>query len=1065
MKKIFIISMLLVSLIPLFSQDLKYTVTGIFNYTKVSLDSILFENITNGTQLKFENLPKQPDYIINLSTCENEGSTGIVDFKFENGFKIIQNIFGKLSIAYVNAPSINVNISVYNVQGQMLYISGFILIKSGNIINVELGKEGIYIVKIESSIGVQTFKALGYHNYGLIESTIEEQNISKTEKIKSSLIYSETDFSFKIGDSLRISVYKDGYYARPKVLKISTSLALPFTFQTSTVSTYGVSDAFVNIEETGTTNFNLSSGDVQITNIVDTNKIYPGDIIVIDADTTGYLRKVLSVTEFNGEITLQTEQAYLDELFVDVYLKLNTEFREPEGTLKNTSSSEEIITALTDEDRYIHPVEIIYFDEAGNSRKKSIFDNTDAKDFTSPILDFYRDLSGTDLYGQKGEGIFFIDEGHVSLTSDAVFEFDFKYKGELDENTKIKKGDLKTFKFYLDSEADFLAKLILNMSKSYEEENTKKKLDLSKVRAKFIVPPGIPVWISLDPDIYIYYYISADTNLQADWGFESNHTLQVGGLYDKETDSFTAIKEYTPVNNIYPLNIDGEVNVFTRLELYPRLEVKFYDFPGPYAEIVPYLEGNYNAALQSQITPTGSETFLAWDSELDLGLDFRVGTKLSFLKFNSKEFGPTTVHCFEFPFWYTPANLELLTTHPGEVEAGSTYELAFRVTDNSGMPEILCPIYISGDGEFSKYILITNSQGEATVDWTVGIVPGNYSFIAEIFMADKSIITQIKKTVKVPYLKIKEIIENVNIDTLVSNVRVLSGEDYVRIDSQNQFIVNRVSGTPTNRMAAKFIEQKLKSFGLKTYEQYFTGYSWMGFGDLVSGYNIYAIQEGEDTTAKYIICAHYDAATDYCADDNASGTAIVLEAARIISQHKPPYTIIYAFWDQEEAWLVGSSAFASYADSIHMNIQGVLNIDMVGWDGNNDGLAEIHTNHYGHSAELAGIINNLNFDYSIGLNTIIIDPGQASSDNVSFAAPGVLFIESYLNDFNPYYHTVDDRIFQFNLGYFERMAKLAVAGIATMASILITADEEIEIDEAAAKASSFDHYWLINQQY
>lgn len=307
--------------------------------------------------------------------------------------------------------------------------------------------------------------------------------------------------------------------------------------------------------------------------------------------------------------------------------------------------------------------------------------------------------------------------------------------------------------------------------------------------------------------------------------------------------------------------------------------------------------------------------------------------------------------------------------------------------------------------------------------------------------------TEIKS--QVPYLKIKEIIENVNIDTLVSNVRILSGEDYVRIDSQNQFIVNRVSGTPTNRMAANFIEQKLNSFGLKTYEQYFTGYSWMGFGDLVSGYNIYAVQEGEDTTAKYIICAHYDAATNYCADDNASGTAVVLEAARILSRYKPQYTIIYAFWDQEEVWLVGSSAFAYNADSIHMNIQGVLNIDMVGWDGNYDGLAEIHTNHDdGNSAELARMINNLNLTYSIGLNTIIIDPGQAHSDNVSFDVPAVLLIESYSNDFNPYYHSVNDRISRFNLGYFGRIAKLAVAGIATMSSISITAVEEIEIYDA-----------------
>jgi hypothetical protein len=322
--------------------------------------------------------------------------------------------------------------------------------------------------------------------------------------------------------------------------------------------------------------------------------------------------------------------------------------------------------------------------------------------------------------------------------------------------------------------------------------------------------------------------------------------------------------------------------------------------------------------------------------------------------------------------------------------------------------------------------------------------PVSLSFILLIFILSGS---EVKS--QVPYLKTKGIIEDVNIDTLVKNVRILSGEDYAIIDSHNRFIVNRVSGTPTNRLAAAFIKQKLKNFGLKTYEQYFSGYSWMGFGDLVSGYNIYAIEEGEDTTAKYIVCAHYDAVTDYCADDNASGVAVVLEAARILSRYKPQHTIIFAFWDQEEAWLVGSSAFAFIADSIRMNIMGVLNIDMVGWDSNNDREAEIHTDHYyGNSTELAKMLNDLNLTYSIGLKTVVINPGQANSDNLSFSAPAVLLIESYLHDFNPYYHSVNDRISHFNTGYFEQMAQLAIAGIATMASMPITVVEETDVDES-----------------
>jgi uncharacterized protein (TIGR02145 family) len=54
------------------------------------------------------------------------------------------------------------------------------------------------------------------------------------------------------------------------------------------------------------------------------------------------------------------------------------------------------------------------------------------------------------------------------------------------------------------------------------------------------------------------------------------------------------------------------------MEIYPRAEVKFYDFFVPYAEIVPFVEGNYKAIMQSQITGQGTENFLAWNSSIDI---------------------------------------------------------------------------------------------------------------------------------------------------------------------------------------------------------------------------------------------------------------------------------------------------------------------------------------------------------------------------------------------------------------------------------------------------------------
>jgi len=133
-----------------------------------------------------------------------------------------------------------------------------------------------------------------------------------------------------------------------------------------------------------------------------------------------------------------------------------------------------------------------------------------------------------------------------------------------------------------------------------------------------------------------------------------------------------------------------------------------------------------------------------------------------------------------------------------------------------------------------------------------------------------------------------------NLDTLVYYVNVLSGEDSVTINGNRYLITSRNASQPGNDLAADFIYQTLEKTGLNTYDQNYSA----------SGRNVFAIQTGTDyPDQQFIICAHYDdmpGAIAPGADDNASGTAAVLEAARILSQVQTPYTVIYALWDEEE---------------------------------------------------------------------------------------------------------------------------------------------------------------------
>jgi hypothetical protein len=76
------------------------------------------------------------------------------------------------------------------------------------------------------------------------------------------------------------------------------------------------------------------------------------------------------------------------------------------------------------------------------------------------------------------------------------------------------------------------------------------------------------------------------------------------------------------------------------------------------------------------------------------------------------------------------------------------------------------------------------------------------------------------------------------------------------------------------------------------------------------------------------------------ANDDGSGTALVLEAARILSQRKFPTTIVYAVLSGEEQGLFGGTLLADYAQKQGWTVKAVFNNDIVGNSSGSDGLVD-----------------------------------------------------------------------------------------------------------------------------
>lgn len=271
---------------------------------------------------------------------------------------------------------------------------------------------------------------------------------------------------------------------------------------------------------------------------------------------------------------------------------------------------------------------------------------------------------------------------------------------------------------------------------------------------------------------------------------------------------------------------------------------------------------------------------------------------------------------------------------------------------------------------------------------------------------------------------INAIISKVNIDSLMETLSQLTGDKETNIGGGNIRITSRYRSSLGNSYAAQFLKRKFQKLGLQVYQQDF----------MQDGQNIYAIQRGVQKPNNYvIISAHYDDMPigDFSpgADDNGSGTCAVLEAARILSKYEFNYSIIYALFDLEEQGLFGSTYYAEQARMRKDSIIAVINLDMIGWDSNNDFASEVHVQNISNSIHLAQVFHDMNKNYSIGLQLFTNYPGSSASDHASFWRNGytaVMLIESF-KDFNFYYHQPGDDISKINKLFYERMTKLAVA--------------------------------------
>ncbi len=251
-----------------------------------------------------------------------------------------------------------------------------------------------------------------------------------------------------------------------------------------------------------------------------------------------------------------------------------------------------------------------------------------------------------------------------------------------------------------------------------------------------------------------------------------------------------------------------------------------------------------------------------------------------------------------------------------------------------------------------------------------------------------------------------------------------------------------MTGTPGNDSAAAYIARRYAALGLEPltprYLQRFVARppAHNGSSPQLPTQNVLAIVRGTDPVLRnqyVVVGAHFDHlgfTTEFSldpsnttsprvgADDNASGSAAVLELARLVERAPAKRSVIFANFSGEEEGILGSSYMVEHFPVPLDSVSAMLNFDMVGRL-RNDVLI---VSGYGTAAELPSILAAANVAPMLRITGD--SDGFGPSDHSAFYAKNVPVLHFFTNQHDDY-HKASDTPDKINVAGEARVVALA----------------------------------------
>ncbi len=194
----------------------------------------------------------------------------------------------------------------------------------------------------------------------------------------------------------------------------------------------------------------------------------------------------------------------------------------------------------------------------------------------------------------------------------------------------------------------------------------------------------------------------------------------------------------------------------------------------------------------------------------------------------------------------------------------------------------------------------------------------------------------------VPTEPICAMVAQVDLNRALLDLHRLTGEAPICSGTECYTLTHRLTGSAELRHATDYLAQELTGLG---YVVRLQDWSRAGWADR----NVVARKPGTHAPAEEIyLVAHVDGVRPDAgqafpaADDDASGTADLLELARVLSSYSFSRTLVLLFTTGEEQGTLGVRSYLAQLSASELgSIKLAVDVDMIGYDGNSDGVMEL----------------------------------------------------------------------------------------------------------------------------